>query len=549
MQFGALRGTVAFMSPSQSVEAVASGSALVRQALRLARELHGGEYRPVGAYEPFVAHLEAVAELLIERGAGERAVAAGLLHDALEHTDVGQRELRQRCGADVAATVVAVSADRRIESHRERRRAVRERVAAAGPDARRVFAAEKIANVIALRECKMSWDPELEAEMEIGIPAQIDAWEADMAMLFDLDEDEPLAHRLADELLLLHGAGGDVLPLCSGFVARAGVRALLEMCSLEKRAVLRERLAEASDWQQLSEREVAPVEEEDDEDDWDEDEDEDEDHEFSLAVEALLQADPSGEEPELEFQPKFVLSKAGYEMLLASRAVHRWLGARFGPPVEPFAERAQAALHAVAFGWASTVVHALAPGPLTVAELQRAVGELPADVLRRSLAEMETNGLVTGRPWGSETRYEVTEALREAAALLSAFWWYELRRPTSRVAAPDELDVTTALLLAMPLLRLPGSLAGSCRLGIELGGSDRPRLAGVTVRVEDRRVAAAEPTLDGPADAWAVGSTVGWVGTMIDPGTDRIRTGGDDALAAAILDALRERLYAGTARR
>ncbi|MQA76024.1 MAG: HD domain-containing protein [Solirubrobacterales bacterium] len=123
---------------------------LTRAALAWARELHGGQTRAVDR-APFILHPLEVAALLFGRDFDDEVVAAGLLHDAVEDTDVGVDEIRARLGDRVAEIVGALTEDVAIGDYAERKAALREAAAAAGPDAHAVFAADKVAKARELR--------------------------------------------------------------------------------------------------------------------------------------------------------------------------------------------------------------------------------------------------------------------------------------------------------------------------------------------------------------------------------------------------------------
>jgi len=76
------------------------------QALLLATQLHAGQTRKETGV-PYIAHLLAVAGLVLEHGGGEDQVIAALLHDAIE--DQGDKitldDVRRRFGDKVAAIV------------------------------------------------------------------------------------------------------------------------------------------------------------------------------------------------------------------------------------------------------------------------------------------------------------------------------------------------------------------------------------------------------------------------------------------------------------
>ncbi len=189
------------MPPSSRVEEVAERSLLVRQALATARELHEGTVRDVGDDVPFIEHPLAVAELLVEHRMGDQVIAAGLLHDTLEYTPLGLDTLRERFGMKVALVVCALTEDFEIDDHEERKRELRRRVAATGIEAQRVFAADKIANVIETRDDYVLWQEDLDAGLLVDLDHQILAWEYDMEMLLEADEHEPLFKLLPEELI------------------------------------------------------------------------------------------------------------------------------------------------------------------------------------------------------------------------------------------------------------------------------------------------------------------------------------------------------------
>ncbi|HEY5815736.1 MAG TPA: HD domain-containing protein [Solirubrobacterales bacterium] len=189
------------MSPSSRVEAAAERSDLVRDALATARGLHAGALRDVGDEVPFIEHPLATAELLAEYGHGDELLAAGLLHDTLEYTDVGLTALHERFGMKVALIVSALSEDFEIDSYDERKQELRRRVAATGIEAQRVFAADKIANVIAARDQYAIVREDIDLGQLVDLDRKILVWEFDMEMLIEADEHEPLFERFPEEML------------------------------------------------------------------------------------------------------------------------------------------------------------------------------------------------------------------------------------------------------------------------------------------------------------------------------------------------------------
>lgn len=199
------------------IESRTERSALVRGALSVSRRAHAGQFRQTGCEEiPFIEHPLAVADLLAEHCYADETIAAGLLHDVAEHAEIEPDSLRGRFGEEVAKLVEALTEDAAIGDYEERKREHRERVAAAGPQARAVFAAEKTANVIVLREAYSILGEDVDEDLPVSLDLKILVWEFDLEMLFTHLPGVPIVDRFADEMVGLWGqrAEGERAPLC-----------------------------------------------------------------------------------------------------------------------------------------------------------------------------------------------------------------------------------------------------------------------------------------------------------------------------------------------
>lgn len=96
-------------------------------------------------------HALEVAELVEGAGCGPEVVAAALLHDILEDTDVGLSELESRFGPRVAALVSALTEDESIDDYEARKAEHRRRVCLGGRDAALLFVADKLSNSSRMR--------------------------------------------------------------------------------------------------------------------------------------------------------------------------------------------------------------------------------------------------------------------------------------------------------------------------------------------------------------------------------------------------------------
>ena len=121
------------------------------EAYALAESAHREQKRKDGT-SPYIGHPLAVAERLAAAGLDEPTVAAAILHDVVEDSDLGVGEIVERFGVEIGELVSALTDDRTIEDYEERKREHRERVAAAGPRAAAIYAADKLVNVRDLRK-------------------------------------------------------------------------------------------------------------------------------------------------------------------------------------------------------------------------------------------------------------------------------------------------------------------------------------------------------------------------------------------------------------
>jgi GTP pyrophosphokinase len=90
--------------------------ALIADAYAVAERAHAGQVRKSG--EPYIQHPLAVASLLADLGMDPDTIAAALLHDVVEDSDVDLKGLRQEFGPDVASLVDGVTKLEQIEQER-----------------------------------------------------------------------------------------------------------------------------------------------------------------------------------------------------------------------------------------------------------------------------------------------------------------------------------------------------------------------------------------------------------------------------------------------
>jgi (p)ppGpp synthase/HD superfamily hydrolase len=153
---------------------------LVRRAYVFAERAHRGQRRKDG--QAYISHPVRVARLLGALGYDAEVVAAALLHDVVEDTQVTLEEIRVAFGPRVALLVHCVSEDPGLAGA-ERKVAYRERVRLAPRDAGAICAADKVCNVEDLRAAAASDDHVTLQQFHGGLHAQAQRFQAELEML------------------------------------------------------------------------------------------------------------------------------------------------------------------------------------------------------------------------------------------------------------------------------------------------------------------------------------------------------------------------------
>ncbi len=95
---------------------------LVARAYHFAHQAHAGQIRKSG--EPFLQHIVEVARILAQLRLDTTTVAAGLLHDVVEDTEVTQDQIESRFGSKISALIDGVTKIERFQlESREARQA------------------------------------------------------------------------------------------------------------------------------------------------------------------------------------------------------------------------------------------------------------------------------------------------------------------------------------------------------------------------------------------------------------------------------------------
>ena len=175
---------------------------VVEEARNVAALAHDGQRRKANRM-PYFDHVNGVAEMLADAGLDDEVIAAGLLHDVVEHSDMTAAGVEARFGGRVGYLVAAMTDREDITDWEERKDEHRERVREAGPDAAAIYAADKVLGVREARSGFAEMDEAVESRLGRPLDLRERTWERDIEMLRSFSPPIQLAERLEEELARL----------------------------------------------------------------------------------------------------------------------------------------------------------------------------------------------------------------------------------------------------------------------------------------------------------------------------------------------------------
>jgi (p)ppGpp synthase/HD superfamily hydrolase len=119
---------------------------LIDRATEVAAKAHRNQVRK-GTDIPYIAHPFAVGLMLAKAGCSDEVVAAGILHDTVEDTDITLDDLRREFGENVASIVEGCSEPEKSHPWEERKRHTLAYLPTAPWEVKAVSCADKLHNL------------------------------------------------------------------------------------------------------------------------------------------------------------------------------------------------------------------------------------------------------------------------------------------------------------------------------------------------------------------------------------------------------------------
>ena len=187
------------MGTTTAIPSAIGTSQLVLDAYGLLGDTHEGQTQKVNG-RPYVEHPVAVAADVGEAGFEPEMIAAALLHDIVEDSEVTVEQLRQRFGDRVAGLVETMTDTAEVRPYERRKALHRERVVQAGPEAAAIFAADKLNNVRALRSAYAEQGEAVAERFKQPLDVKLKVWVADVEMVSRYAAAAPYVETLEDEV-------------------------------------------------------------------------------------------------------------------------------------------------------------------------------------------------------------------------------------------------------------------------------------------------------------------------------------------------------------
>ncbi len=241
------------------------------------------------------------------------------------------------------------------------------------------------------------------------------------------------------------------------------------------------------------------------------------------------------------------LGPAGKDLLAVADVLEGWLGECPSEPIELVGEQAAVAVKALASGWSSSLIRALATGPLTLTELSEQIPETSYPSLERRIRWMRTTGQIDALPKQPHgVPYAPTKWLRRAITPLAMAMRCERRHMEDSPPITD-VEAESAFLLGLQVAPLPEHRRGACTLVVRTDATeldDEQPLAGVNLEMRADGSTSWSVGPEAQPSTWAVGTAEDWLTAMLDGRFEVLRIGGaDPQFAVDVINGMRYAVF------
>jgi len=242
---------------------------------------------------------------------------------------------------------------------------------------------------------------------------------------------------------------------------------------------------------------------------------------------------------------EYDLTGPGRELLEVAESLERWLADAPRGPLELGSDPARAAIKGLVEGWSTTVLPALAAGPLSLTELDKQVSVVTYPTIERCLETMRiTEQLEVGIRSPRGTPYSITDWLRRGLGPLVAGARWEHHVNLDGAEPICHVDIGDSLALLSPLLEFSADLSGICQLAAKITNDKGQHRVMGWVEVHQGQLVFEPVYPQRVPDAWASGTIDGWFSAVADADTAGLKLSGDRDLTRIVLGRPHKALFA-----
>lgn len=176
---------------------------LIEKALQTAAQAHAKQFRK-GTKIPYITHPVAVGMILLKAGYNDSLVAAGILHDTVEDTEVTLMDIEREFGTAIAGIVDGCSEPDKSLSWQQRKEHTIDFLKSASSDIRAVACADKLHNIRSIINDYNQYGEEIWTRFNAGKEKQKWYYSTIVASL-KYTNSFPLADELETEVKRLFG--------------------------------------------------------------------------------------------------------------------------------------------------------------------------------------------------------------------------------------------------------------------------------------------------------------------------------------------------------
>ncbi len=171
----------------------------IEKAIKKASFLHRNQERKRDG-TPYISHLFSVVLILLDYTDEEDIIIGGILHDTIEDTNYTSEEMTDDFGDTINRIVLGVTEDKSIKNWEERKNKYRENLKSASLESLMVCAADKIHNLMSLKDAYETYGDDLWKSFECPSPEKYFEYHEAVLKILKEKLNNPIVQKLEEQV-------------------------------------------------------------------------------------------------------------------------------------------------------------------------------------------------------------------------------------------------------------------------------------------------------------------------------------------------------------